>query len=419
MAEPNKVLIVAPYWCDTQHLGHVRVERFVRWLAEAGMQVVLIAGGEHDQRCEEPRGTLITLRDPLRIYRERRRQSATVPASRPLLRWLAYALLSPDPGIAWAWRAARHPLVMEHCADVRLVLSSSFPESSHVAAARLARRCAAPLVIDMRDGWLDEPMKPFLRQSSLRRMREARLERSILRQAATIIVTSGHWQQLLAQRLPFTASKTVVLTNAYPVGCNPAESTSTYIEQPSGHALTLLYAGRIFTSRAERRIEHLLAPLLAGLQNTASNGRLLFVGNLAQAELDALGAWRARFRLAGWEIETRPPVSRYSALELMQQADGLLLLSSSQASIPAKLFDYLCAQRPILALTPTASAVAELAPQIRQLFALDYRDAAVPIVANFIDACRGGMDFDLPAQFDEAWLRAAFLAIPGCKDERP
>jgi hypothetical protein len=416
IAKPARVVIVAPYWLDPQHLGSVRVERFLRWLTESGMRVVLVAGGENDSWREEAWGTLVIVRDPLGIYREPRAQSGAAPPRPHFLRWPAYALLSPDPGIVWAWRAARHPLVIEHGADADLVVSSSVPESSHVAAARIALRCAARHIVDMRDGWLDEPMKPFLRHSPLRRLREGLLERRILRQAATILVTSEQWRRLLVQRLPFTAGKTVTLTNAYPAGCG-LTGASAIADRPQARPLTLLYAGRIFTSRAERRIEHLLAPLLTGLQGSASKGTLMFVGKLSQNEVDELNGWRPDFERAGWGLTIRAALPRAAALELMRQADGLLLLSSSHASIPAKLFEYVCAQRPILALAPAQSAIAELAPLLRQLFALDYSDAAAsPVAADFLAACRGGQICDLPAQFDEVHLRAVFLAALGAQD---
>ena len=413
MAEPQKILIVAPYWRDPQHLGSVRVERFLRWLGATGVQLVIVAGGEDGVRRDEPWGTLLTVADPLRIYREPTPAPATARPRSRLLRWLAYALLSPDPGILWARRACKHPLLLEHCRGVDLVLASGFPDSVHVAAASLAQRCNARLVVDLRDGWLDEPMKPLLRHSPLRRWREGRVERRILHQAAAIFVTSNPWRRLLVERLPFTAEKTRVLTNAYPAGCTP-DLAAPSPQRPQQRLLTLLYAGRIYTSRAERRIEQLLAPLLAGLRAGTAVRRLLFVGNLGQPELEELASWRPAFAEFGCEIASRAAVPRAAALELMRQADGLLLLSSSHASIPAKLFDYLCAGRPILALCPASSAVAELAPQLRQMFCLDYsRAQAAPGIAAFIAACRDGCPGDLPARFDEAQLRPIFLAALG------
>lgn len=417
---PKKVVIIAPYWLNPQHLGTIRIERFVRWLSVAGAEIVVVAGGSIPGCRIEPWGTLISIPDPLGIYRE---PDATAtpgtPPRRPLLRWLAYALLSPDPGIIWAWRAAKHPLVIRHCAEADLVLSSSFPESAHVAAAHLAARSETRLVIDMRDGWLDEPMKPILATSRLRRLREGALERRILGQASNIFVTSEQWRSLLIERLPGLSAKTMVLTNAYPLGSSdPAVAAATV--RPTDHRLQLLYAGRLYTSRAERRIDHLLAPLLLGLNQLATPGTLTFVGNLSAQEVEELVGWRPAYESAGWAIEVSgSALPRSEAIDLMRRADGLVLLSSSHASIPAKLFEYILARRPILAITPDDSAVASLAPDLGQLFALDHRKPDTEAVSRYIAACRNGMPCDQPEKFDERHLRTVFLTALDCQRAEP
>ena len=52
-------------------------------------------------------------------------------------------------------------------------------------------------------------------------------------------------------------------------------------------------------------------------------------------------------------VESRPAVPFAEGLSVLRQAGALLLLQSEQTElqIPAKLYDYLCARRPILALT--------------------------------------------------------------------
>lgn len=419
MTRLKEVVIVAPYWCDPQHLGHYRVERFIRWLSEAGVSIIVIAAASKETCVQTTWGKLLTVRDPLGIYGEREisqipnsiiplpKQTIFILKWRRKLRWLAYALLNPDPGVLWAMRAARHPIVLENISSADAILSSSFPESAHVIASRLASQFDLPLLVDMRDGWLDEPMKPLLATSNFQSWREGRLEKKILRQAKLITVTSEQWRCLLVERLPFAKEKTVTVTNAYPERSSFVENAPKPVER----RLNLLYAGRIFTSRAERRIEHLMEPLLIHLQASTAQGFLNFVGDLSKTELDGLHAWYPNFLSVGWEIKTSPPVSREDAIKLMREADGLVLLSSSHASIPAKLFEYLSAGRPILAIAPTGSAVAALEKKLPQLFVSDYLNNQRDIsVVEFIHACQQGFEFELPIEFSDEHTGKLYMA---------
>jgi hypothetical protein len=62
-------------------------------------------------------------------------------------------------------------------------------------------------------------------------------------------------------------------------------------------------------------------------------------------------------------IEVLPPVPYREALAEMLRADGLLIMQASNCNeqIPAKLYEYLRARRPVLALTdPTGDTAATL-----------------------------------------------------------
>lgn len=408
------LMIIAPYWCDPQHLGQYRVERFVRWLSEAGIVISIVAAAEQETYSKMEWGHLICIPDPLGIYGKKsdQRFSSTVQPKnafvvkvRRRLRLLAYALLSPDPGVLWARRAMRHPLVKEYAGKADAILSSSFPESVHVAASCLASKFQLPLLIDMRDGWLDEPMKPLLVSSALQRWREGLIEKRILNQASLITVTSERWKKMLVERLPFCREKTVAVTNAFP----PGSQLLPVAIKDKGRYLQLLYAGRIFSSRAERKIADLLQPLLDGLQG--AHGNLIFVGDLSIAEITELRAWSERFRAINWAIEIRPLVPRQTVLELVTNADGLIMLSSSQASIPAKLFDYLVSGHPILALAPMDSIVGEISSRLPQLFVAEYSsiESATKRIAQFIAACQDCIAYPLPVEFSDESTKQQFM----------
>ncbi len=408
----KRVVIPAPYWGQPGHLGWTRVERFVRWLGEEGVGSLVLRAGSRDGVEGTSFGQVVTIRDPIGFFSDPppgRRAALPPRTTNRLRRTVAYLLMVPDPLVAWARRAAKHPLALEAGRSASMVLASSPPESVHVAGAGLARRLQAPFVMDLRDGWLDEPVIPLLNTLALQRLRHRRLEARLLRQAEGVLVTSEAWWRLLAERLPWVADKVSVVTNCYPKVMDA--STGEQRRRPDD-PLTLLYAGKFFGSRAERRVEDLFRPLLDGIEAGAGpRGRVLVVGNLLAEERAAVAAWRPRLAAWGWELELRPPVDRAAILELIRAADGLLLLSSSTASLPAKLFEYLPSGRPILAVAPRGSAVWEATRTLSQVWTLapDSSEAGV-VVARFLARCaQPDAKVEPPRQFSEESVRPRFL----------
>jgi hypothetical protein len=121
----------------------------------------------------------------------------------------------------------------------------------------------------------------------------------------------------------------------------------------------------------------------------------------------ALGELRVRFRAAvhdqlitrlaraeGVEefIECCPPVGYREAISEMLQADGLLVMQASccNEQIPAKIYEYLRAQRPILALTdPVGDTAATLAAAgVRDIAPLDSAPAIAARLMQFVDDLR-------------------------------
>jgi len=412
--ELTKVLVVAPFWGQPQHVGVYRVDRFVRWLSGRGVKIVLVRAGRSDHAEDTPWGIEITIRDPLGLYPESEKAGDTTAATarRPnrLRRLAAYLLFNPDPSVLWARRVFAHPLVLWYGHGSDLVLSSSPPESAHVASYALAKRLGVGLIIDMRDGWLDEPLKPLLQRSRLQRLREGRLEKRILRFARYIFVTSEVWRDLLEQRLPFTRDKVTVLTNGYPPGFEKIAPSCQKKGWP--RRITLLHAGRFSGSDSTRRVKHVLAPLLSGISTLDYKGDVVFLGMLEPEDLQDVAFWRSQFEAKGWSLAVRPPLPRQEMLDLLVQADGLLLLSASRAAIPSKLFEYIPTGRPILAITRQGSAVWNLSNGLPQAFLLDYTQPqkAASAVADFLLACAtADYTWVVPPEFTEECLSQTFL----------
>jgi glycosyltransferase involved in cell wall biosynthesis len=405
-----KTVIIAPFWGLPGHVGNYRVERFIRWLAERGDEVVLVRGGERDGSVPAAWGREIVLSDPL-FGQYGDASSSGSPRRRPnrLRRYLATWAFNPEPTIVWSRRAAAHPSVLEAARGARGVISSSPPESAHVAAARLARKMGAAFIMDMRDGWLDEPLRPLLQTSRLRRWREGRLEKRLLQQAQCIFVTSAVWREMLEARIPALRQKVVVLTNAYPGEEMPKRRPA------RNGSLTLLYSGRLLGGGGQaRRAGFLLELLLAGLAGyQGPKGVFHFLGNLSPEDLSELAQYRPRFEERGWRITSQPAVPRKEMFDQVAAADGLLLLSGSHAAVPSKTFEYVASGKPVLAACPEQSAVWRIAAELPQFFLADFArpERAAGAVQEFLRACSAGdAPFEVPIQYSEQHLKEIFLS---------
>ena len=411
----TKAVIVAPFWHQVGHVGVTRLARFVRWLQADDIEIVLVRAGATDRVEEQPWGVELVIADPLKRYPESASGGALPVASarkpNKLRRQLGYLMFNPDSTVVWANRAAKHPLAVRYCSGAEFVLSSSPPESAHVAAWKLASRIDARLLIDLRDGWLDEPLRPVLRASRLRRLREGILERAILKDSSHIFVTSAVWAELLKERLPFTHTKLTVLTNCYPSSMNADGPTSH--QRARGGRQLLVHTGQFSGSHLARRPDLLLAPLLEGIRGGGTHGVLMLIGKSAKDDVEAVTRFRSRFLACGWSLEMHDPIPRDKLLGVLTQADGLLLLSASPAAIPSKLFEYIPTGRPILAATTSESAVWQLCRNVPQAYLVDYRHPgnARAVVERFLAAA---VERDTPAvcpqEFSETHVRSLFRA---------
>ena len=386
------------------------MERFVRWLAEDGYQVIVIRGGSADGEQQMAWGIEYTVRDPAGIYRDNVAASGfAAQGGKSWKKWLkaiGHRLLNPDPSIIWARRAMHHPRVQERVQGASFILSSSPPESPHVGANYLARKFAIPHIVDMRDGWLDEPLKPLLKTSALRRWQEGRLEARILEHASAILVTSAAWKQHLCTRFPSFNSKVVEITNGYPASQPPS------IPPAAGQPLILMHTGRFSASDSRRTPEAVLLPLLDALQGRTQAGQIRLIGALSPEENRRIDGMEREFAKHQWKIERTGNIPRAELLQELTQAHGLLLVSSSQAALPSKLFEYIPTRRPILAVTEASSATAQLCRDLPQAFVVEPGQPDIAVIRAFLAAgSQTNPPASVPEQYGEPALRETLRSV--------
>ena len=272
--------------------------------------------------------------------------AADVPSSadaspgllRRVLQFYQHITNIPDSAIGWLLPALRSARAVTRDWQPDVVFASAPPFTTLIAGRVIARRTGAPLVIEYRDRWLEDPYGDEMPR--FRRSLERRIEEWCARQARAIVTVSEPWAKDYRARW---GKPVEVCYN----GFDPADSAAFGNIQPlDNDKLTILYTGIIYPERRDP------TPLLRALA-LLGDDRLEFSVRVYGSNVDQLKKVVAE---TGQQdiVSLLPGVPFTEALRLQHQADMLLLLQWNDpleaGNVPGKLFEYLAARRPVLGI---------------------------------------------------------------------
>ncbi|MBW6513144.1 MAG: glycosyltransferase [Candidatus Syntrophosphaera sp.] len=257
-----------------------------------------------------------------------------------------------DDKIGWnpyLVRAGRKALAT---ADYDFIYVSLGPFSSALGAYKLSRASGIPLVVDLRDYW--NLLTDYeLQVSALHRRFSRHWEAKIYRHASLIVTaTRGIGTDAAAAFGKDLADKMITVYNGWDAG---DYQDLPEVEKPD--EFTLAYFGNIY---ARRSLKHFYAAVkrLREENLLPANTRIRLYGNFFRET-------RAEISTSGIDgmIEIVPQLEHKEALARMQASDVLLLVinsSSPRGTLTSKVFEYLRAGKPILAMVPDHKEAAEL-----------------------------------------------------------
>lgn len=255
------------------------------------------------------------------------------------------------------WTAVGAGARLVRDADVDVILSSAPPFTCHLVAAAIARRTGRPWVADFRDPWARAPWGLEWRNQGWTGMVHRRLERMTLERASRVVLNTRPMQDDFAAHYPpAVGAKLATIPNGF-----DAEALDARLEPVQRTAppdtLVLCHTGNLYQARDPRPLLRALALLRDTGRTPADAFRLQLVGG-AGAEFGAAGEVE-RLGLHAL-VEFVPPVSHGRSLGYLRAADLLLVVQpDTRVQVPVKLYEYLWARKPILALA-SEGAVADL-----------------------------------------------------------
>ena len=295
------------------------------------------------------------------------------------------ALALPDRWISWWFAAVPTGLAMVRRHRPR-ILWSTFPiATSHLIALALHRVTGLPWVADFRDPML-QPSYPV---SKVQRAVYAWIERqTILRCKAAVFTTHSARDSYVARFPELPASKFSVIENGYDEdgfgGATPAEVVP-------GERLTLVHSGVLYdTGRDPSPFFEALAALRDGGRISAATVRVIL---RAPGEIPVIEELVKRYAVQDM-VTVEPPVPYREALKEMLEADGLIVFQGTpfNTQIPAKIYEYFRARKPVLGLVDTNGETARVlrAAGFDGIAQMDSSAAIAPVLERLLLQIRQG-----------------------------
>lgn len=371
MTDISRILIVAYEFPPLNTGGTMRPVRMANYFAEQGIKTCVIAGdpSTYEGHIDSSLYDLVDSRV------EVLRAKLGPPASPLWRRLVTSGYVGKADEIFGRWKGQALPLIREAIGRFKpdVLLMTVPPFSLSELAGQLGREFEIPLLVDFRDAWSQWVLTPYA--SYFHYLHRLWCERKLLRTAAMVTVTSQVTLRDLVRLHGRTAEqKLVYAPNSFDEFLS---EPFTNISLESGR-VSLLYLGTFYYNKAWQRLfeipwyrkkvhqwfqysprledwsyrgpERLLKIFDAflGLDERHQCVQMVFAGKKPDWWESALFSDRLKSNCVHLGS-----VPKSEALELLKEADGLILTSNkvvggADYSIAGKTYEYLAVQKPIL-----------------------------------------------------------------------
>ena len=266
-------------------------------------------------------------------------------------------LALPDRWVTWWLAAVPAGLSLIRRHKPQLIWSTYPIATSHMIGLALHKITGLPWVADFRDPMLQVAYPSSTTQRSIYKW----IEKQTIAHCHTAVFTTHSAMNAYRTRFPHVAAeKFTVIENGYDEdGFDCGALPPLPGPLPAGHRVTLVHSGLLYqTGRDPSCFLQAIAQLKQAGKVDAASLRIIL---RAPGDLPAINAHVIRYHLEDI-VEVVPPVSYRDALHEMLAADGLIVFQGTQfnTQIPAKIYEYFRARKPILGLVDMTGETARV-----------------------------------------------------------
>ena len=268
----------------------------------------------------------------------------------------------PDARIGWVKPSVDFLRDYLSNQNIDTIITTGPPHSVHLIGAHLKEQLKIKWVADFRDPWTSIHYHSKLRLTKYSQQKHKKLEKKVLCEANAVVVTS----QTTKREFELIAKTPIeVITNGYDI--------SDDIESNLDKHFSIVHIGSLLGDRNRVVLWKVLSEMASENSDFRSDLQLKFAGAVSKEVLDNLSYYGLNKN-----IKVEGYVSHREALQLQHNAQVLLLIEmdrkETRAIIPGKLFEYMAAKRPILALGPKESDIIEIIRETNSGLFFSYDD---------------------------------------------
>lgn len=353
-----KVLIITYYWPPAGGSGVQRWLKFVKYLPEFGITPVVYVPKNAcyptiDEKLLEEVADVEVLMHPIfnpqDILPKKKQKTGVANISKGgFLSWVRGNFFIPDAKVFWVKPSVKYlsKYIVKNKIDV--IISSGPPHSMHLIAQKLKKTINIKWIADFRDPWTTLYYTEDFNLSKFAKRKNEKLEQKVLGNADIVLTVSKHLKKDFLKK-----SKNVeVITNGF--------DDEVLVENIQLNAkFSISHIGLLPRQSNPVLLWEVLKELLEENNNFKHDLEIALTGNVSNEVIKTI----QKNGLTN-NLKLQDYVPHNEAIRLQKQSQVLLLLipntKNSKGILTGKLFEYLTAKRPILAIGNEQGNLAEI-----------------------------------------------------------
>lgn len=366
------ILIITYYWPPSGGAGVQRWLKFTKYLPDYGWDPIVFIpeNPDFDQKDHslekdinpsievlkfpiwEPYGIFKRLTGKKELKQGQVLESGSGGFFKKLSIWVRGNFFVPDPKIFWVKPSADYLMSILETNKIKHIITTGPPHSVHLIGKKLKlRNPAITWVADFRDPWSQWDILKRMRISPFIWKRHLKLEQEVLRMADAVLATGPTAAE---EFNALGARKTHFVTNGFDASDINMESV-----KANESKFVVSHLGMLSKHRNPENLWRILNDL-CGDDDFYSALELRITGILS-SEVEASISSHKRLRN---KLATQSSVTHEQVYQEYLSSNLLLLLqtndSGATSQLPGKLFEYLGAKRPILAIGKEGNDISKI-----------------------------------------------------------